>query len=247
MKPRWIVVASATFATSCGGSLLELGPQGWRVPEAKYTIAPVEGNRVMPDGWRITNYEKTGSGQFEKQSTDDTRDLELRRTSDDGIAVIATEVLPVSDYEKSDQTLAERFARTVSGAGESDDATSDARKKIEEDFAAAAKLKDIVSKVRLRAIGPRAGVASATISTPQQYSIRVLRNDSFDLPGGHGCEIEIERTPTGASDPDRKFYAALLRPRRGPQFIGLVYGDSPSTFGDGAAQVAALARRFRLQ
>jgi hypothetical protein len=118
-----------------------------------------------------------------------------------------------------------------------------------DDFSAAAKIASIVSKVNVVGSATRGNLAvgKGTVSTPQQYSLRVLKHDAFDVPGGHGAEIEVERTPLGFADPDRKFYAAVLRLRRPSRFVAVLYGDTPNTFAEGAAQVAGLARRFRLQ
>jgi hypothetical protein len=217
-----------TLATACGPDVTR-GANGWKVGGASYSIQPVADGGIMPQGWKLTNAEKAGDG-FRRLPTS-ALDLEIRRSEDDGILVVATEGLPEDGVGKKLQVLAERWLQRVVIEPQ-DDGDNDAYADV---------VPPIVKTTRMQ-VGLRSGSAEAV----NGRSVQAVRQEDFSVPGGGGYELDAQLVPAGAPGPDRRLYLAVLRSdHEASRVVVVAYANTPGMFDAGAAGAADLAHRMR--
>jgi hypothetical protein len=212
---------------ACGPTLTR-SPAGWRVDGAKYTIAPEAEDRLMPEGWVLANYNKSGDG-FRKESQDDRRDFEIKRVEDDGILVLATEEVPSDAQGKKLEVLADRWFQRVVVAPKDDD---------EDPYA------DVVPPLHDRK-SVEIGFHTATGDTIRGRSVEITKKQEFTVPNGSGFEAEATLVPLGAPGPDRRLYLSVLRAANGGRLVVIAYANTPAMFDAGVSGASGLAHRVR--
>jgi hypothetical protein len=218
-----------TLATACGPDVTR-GANGWKVAGAPYSVQPVADGGIMPQGWKLTNAETAGDGFRRSQAS--ALDLEIRRTEDDGILVVATEGLAEDGVGKKLQVLAERWLKRVVIEPQDDDSGNDAYADV---------VPPIVKTTRMQ-VGLRSGSAEAL----NGRSVQTVRQEDFSVPGGGGYELDAQLVPAGAPGPDRRLYLAVLRgDHEASRVVVVAYANTPGMFDAGAAGAADLAHRMR--
>ncbi len=216
-----------SLLAGCGPTLRQ-SATGWQVNGAAYWITPADGGRILPDGWTLSNYERSGDG-FRK-AQDDIRDLAAKRDEDDGILVVARESIASEGAGKKLQVLAERWLqRNVV-------APNDANWRDQALF------EDVVPPLKSTAT-LQSGFHVATAEEVHGRNVETTRQEDFTVPKGSGFEIEANLVPNGAQAPDRRLYLGVLRATTGQEIVIVAYANTPSMFAGGLGDAASLAHR----
>jgi hypothetical protein len=230
------IAAAASLLAACGPTL-KLSPGGWKEDGAAYTIAPAPDGGIMPAGWSLASHTRSGDG-FSKASVNDMRDLELKRTTDDGVLVVVTESIAADDAEKKPAVLADRWLDTLVSSpkqGINGVVSLDGRSGLYD---------DVLPKPR--EVGTvTVGWRSASVTELARH-VQVLRRAEFAVAGGEGGEVEADLLPNGAPGPDRNLYVAILRSAsKRDRIVVVAYSNTPSMFAPGVEDASGLAHRLR--
>jgi hypothetical protein len=216
-----------SLVAGCGPTFVR-GPQGWKMNDATYTIAPAPDGKVLPAGWKLANYDEVGDG-YRKHNNLDKRDIQAKRTEDDGILVIVTEEVPKDDLEKKLPVLAEHWLAREVVKPEGDEDTD---------------LYWGVVPPLVTTGTVSVGWRTATAAVTHGRDAQIVRQGDFTVPGAAGYEAELSLVPTGASGPDRRLYLAVIRPP-GEKVVMVAYGNTVGQFASGLADAEGLAHRLR--
>jgi hypothetical protein len=226
-------------AVGCSSVSLRRGPDSWKEDGALYSILPTPEGKLMPDGWRVDNFDPSAEG-FRKQHESDARDLLLKRASDDGALVVVTEWTKPEDAEKKAAVFLDRWIAgvvqaphpTYGGA-----ASLDGRGGLYDDVLKP--LDDTVASVTL----PGRFIPT-TVHADRKRNVETKSRADFDVPGGEGSEVQLHAAPEGAGS-DQDIYAAVLRPKGQDRIVVVAYSNTESQFAASQPDAAALARRIR--
>jgi len=234
-----LLVLSLGAALGCSSVSLRRGPDAWKEDGALYSILPTPDGKLMPDGWRVDNFDPSAEG-FRKQHHSDARDLLLKRASDDGALVVVTEWTKPEDAEKKAAVFLDRWIAAVLQAPHStygSTASLDGRPGLYDDVIK--HLDETVASVNV----PGRFIPS-TVHLDRKRDVATKSRDDFEVQGGDGSEAELHASPQG-SGVDQDIYAAVLRPRGQDRIIVIAYSNTESQFTAGETDAAALARRIR--
>jgi hypothetical protein len=238
MRARVLVGLLGLVGLLCASCspMLRRSTTGWKEEGTIYAIAATPEGRLVPDGWKIANYDAVDDG-YRKTLRDDQRDLELKRKEDDGVLVLVTELLPEDAAEKKAEVLADRWLdKLVSNpkSGAEGAETMDGRTGLYD---------DVLPKERT--------IATAQIGLMQRsivasgHDVQVTRRAMFPVPNGEGAELEAMLTGRGLSAPDHALFLAILRPYAGRHMVVVAYGNTPHMFPGGVEDASNLAHRIR--
>jgi hypothetical protein len=216
----------------CSHVALRKGPDSWKEDDAPYSIQPTSDGKLMPDGWRLDNFDPSAEG-FRKQHHQDGRDLLWKRTADDGVFVVVTETTKPEDADKKAAVFLDRWIGAVVESPHisyGTTATLDGRAGIYDDVVAP--LKNGVPA------GPN------VVALNFRRDVETKNRADFEVPGGDGSEALVHATPRAAGVA-QSIYAAAVRPKGQDRVVFLAYSNTESQFEAGATDAAAFARRIR--
>jgi hypothetical protein len=227
------------LCSACTSVSLARSADKWKEDGAIYSIAALPDGRLMPDGWKVDNFDAAAQG-FRKQSTEDARDLLLKRVTDDGALVVVTEWTKSEEAPKVVDVFADRWIAAMlenPHKGVDGIATQDGRSGLYDDV-----LPPVPTTTAT--VSVPGSLFPAQIDTSLGRRIEVTRREKFAVPGGDGVEAEVHASPEGPGL-SNDVYVAVLRPKDQDRIIVVAYSNTKSLFVEGEADAASLARRIR--
>jgi hypothetical protein len=227
------------LCSACTSISLARSADTWKETGAIYSIAALPDGRLMPNSWKVDNFDVAAQG-FQKQSFEDARDLLLKRVTDDGALVVVTESTKPEDAQKVVDVFADRWIASMlenPHEGVRGIETQDGRSGLYDD------------------VLPPVPTTKATVNIPGHLfptevdtqvgrRVEIARREPFVVPGGDGVEAEVHASPEGPGL-SKDLYLAVLRPKGQDRIIVVAYSNTKSLFAEGESDAAGLARRIR--
>ncbi len=200
-------------------------------------MKPLPNGALLPETWRLKNYEPSSDGSYAKAAGDDRHDILATRISDDGVMVVMSETL-VEYGDKSSDALLDRFVKEVLRPAADGRETGDFPAR-PDDYDLAVSPVESTTKLHLFPVAAIEGVPLP--------SFRTVRRGAFDVGGGAVAEMEINRTPPEGGDADRKLYLAIARPTQPGAAhklaVVVLYANTPGGYAAGLTDVMDYVHR----